>query len=101
MFAIGATQGVPFTLLSTVMVMDLGTQIKSRGSVTKISSLIEGIGSVGTAIQVIIVPYISFDYLFYFFSSGMLISSVVLLPLFIRDVKEIESEASKQMTLSE
>jgi hypothetical protein len=52
--------------------------------VSTITSIIEGSGSFGAAVIMIIIPYVK-DYLFYLFSGLVFISAIVFIPLAYKD----------------
>ena len=83
MFLIGMSIGGPYNVIGTVIAIDTGNKIKGKGSVAKVSSLIEGTAAFFTAIQMVIIPYIPFDDLFFMFSTEALVAALALLPLFI------------------
>jgi len=84
MFLIGNFIGGPYNIIGTVIAIDIGNRIKEKGSVTKVSSLIEGSAALFTAFEMIIIPYIPSDSIFYLFSSECIIATLVLLPLFLQ-----------------
>ena len=73
----------PYNIIGTVINMDLGQHINRMDSVAKISSLIESIASLTTAIEMLIIPFIPFKYIFYLFSAECIIATYVLWPLFM------------------
>lgn len=60
MFLIGNCIGGPYNIIGTVIAIDIGNNIKEKGSVTKVSSLIEGSAAFFTAISMIFIPRIPF-----------------------------------------
>jgi len=49
--------------------------------------LIEGSAAFFTAISMIVIPYFSFDVIFYLFAVECILAGLVLFPLFLRDLK--------------
>ena len=84
MFLIGFCIGGPYNIIGTLIAIDIGQNLKSKNSISKVSSLIEGSASLFTALSMIIIPYIDYDSIFYLFSSECIIATFVLMPLFLQ-----------------
>ena len=54
---VGVLIGGPYNLVGTVTAIEAGKQLSDRGSIAKISSLIEGSAALLTAIEMVIIPY--------------------------------------------
>jgi OPA family glycerol-3-phosphate transporter-like MFS transporter 1/2 len=91
MFLIGNFIGGPYNIIGTVIAIDIGNRIKEKGSVTKVSSLIEGSAALFTAIEMILIPRIDFEYIFYLFAAECIIATAVLTPPFINELKSVLS----------
>lgn len=70
-------------MIGTVIAMDIGNVIQEKGSTTKISSLIEGSAAFYCALEMVVIPYIPFNYIFYLFSFQCIIAAIILFPLFM------------------
>ena len=57
-FLVGFFISGPYNLIGTLIAIDIGNNIKSKSSVTKVSSLIEGFAAFFTSIEMIIIPHI-------------------------------------------
>lgn len=84
MFLIGFCIGGPYNIIGTLITIDIGQNLKSKNSIAKVSSLIEGSAAFFTALSMVIIPYIEYDFLFYLFSSECIIATLVLMPLFLQ-----------------
>jgi hypothetical protein len=89
MFLIGNCIGGPYNIIGTVIAIDIGNRIQEKGSVTKVSSLIEGSAALFTAIEMIFIPYIPFESIFYLFSTECIIATLVLAPPFLQELNSI------------
>jgi hypothetical protein len=58
MFLIGFCIGGPYNIIGTLIAIDIGQNLKSKNSITKVSSLIEGSASFFTALSMVIIPHI-------------------------------------------
>lgn len=90
MFLIGNCIGGPYNIIGTVIAIDIGNNIKEKGSVTKVSSLIEGSAAFFTAISMIFIPRIPFELIFYLFSAECIIATLALVPLFFQELRTIK-----------
>ena len=90
-FILGITLIGPYNIMSTVITLDLSKSIKEKNSITKISSLIEGISVFVSAGFMIVIPHIPFHLLFYVFASECLIAVIILWSPFYEELTKIES----------
>ena len=72
--------------------------MNDKSAVSTITSIIEGSGSFGAAIVMIIIPFIQKE-LFYFFSSIVLISAIVFIPLAYKDYLELKTGNQQEIRL--
>ena len=84
MFLIGNCIGGPYNIIGTVIAIDIGAQIQEKGSVTKVSSLIEGSAAFFTALSMIIIPRIPFETIFYLFAVECILATIALIPVFLQ-----------------
>jgi sugar phosphate permease len=101
MFLIGNCIGGPYNIIGTVIAIDIGNNIKEKGSVTKVSSLIEGSAAFFTAISMIFIPRIPFETIFYLFSAECIIATLALAPVFIQELRAVLASRQKQHLLQE
>lgn len=83
----GINIGAPYNLISSCITADIGKDpslVNNKGGVSTITSIIEGTGSFGAALIMIVIPYLQ-DQLFYLFSGMVLVSAVVFVPLAYQD----------------
>jgi len=83
LLVLGICIGGPYGIMGTVIAMDIGKVIQEKGSTTKISSLIEGSAAFFTALEMVFIPYIPFNSIFYLFSLECIIAAIILFPLFM------------------
>jgi MFS family permease len=101
MFLIGNCIGGPYNIIGTVIAIDIGNNIKEKGSITKVSSLIEGSAAFFTAISMIFIPRIPFEFIFYLFSAECIIATLALTPLFWKELRGVIQNSKKDPLLSE
>lgn len=58
-FLAGAFMSGPYNIIGTVIAIDIGTQLKEKGAVTKVSSLIEAFAAVFAMVEMVVIPYLS------------------------------------------
>jgi MFS transporter, OPA family, solute carrier family 37 (glycerol-3-phosphate transporter), member 1/2 len=86
----------PYNIIGTVIAIDIGTSIKEKGSVGKISSLIEAAAAVFAMVEMIVIPYMDASVVFYLFTGEMLVATVLLIPVFL-----VEFRAIKKVNVTE
>ena len=72
----------PYNIIGTVIAIDIGNSIKEKGSVTKVSSLIEAFAALFAMVEMIIIPHLGESVVFYVFTAEMLIAAALLIPNF-------------------
>ncbi len=84
LFLIAKCIGGPYNIIRTAIAIDIGAQIQEKGSVTKVSSLIEGSAAFFTALPMINIPKIPFETIFYLFAIEYILATIVLVPVFLQ-----------------
>lgn len=97
MFLIGNCIGGPYNIIGTVIAIDIGNNIKQKGSVTKVSSLIEGSAAFFTAISMIFIPRIPFQLIFYLFAAECIMATLALLPLFLQELRAVRKSEGEDL----
>lgn len=87
---IGLMMGGPYNIIGSAIVIDLGEQAGKK-NIAKVSALIEGSAAVFAAVSQIIISIMPFNSIFYLFSGECLLAALVLLPLFLKDLKAFRS----------
>ena len=99
-FVIGGINiGAPYNLISSCITADIGKNpklVNNSSAVSTITSIIEGSGSFGAALVMIVIPYLK-NYLFYLFSFLVLASAIVFAPLSYKEYKEFRNTHSNQI----
>ena len=72
----------PYNIIGTVIAIDIGNSIKEKGSVTKVSSLIEAFAALFAMVEMVIIPHLGESVVFYVFTVEMLVATVLLIPNF-------------------
>ena len=49
----------PYSLIATIIAIDIGSSIKIKGGVSKVSSLIEAFAAVFAMVELIVIPHLS------------------------------------------
>lgn len=83
----GINIGAPYNLISSCITADIGKDSRlanNRSAVSTITSIIEGTGSFGAAVVMVVIPMVQ-DQIFYLFSGMVLASAVVFMPLAWQD----------------
>lgn len=89
-FLIGFFLGGPYNIISAATAIDLAKQPalkNNKSALSTISSLIEGMGSLGAAILQVILGSINSEYIFYTFTILSLIASILIVPFALKDLK--------------
>ena len=89
---VGAFVSGPYKLIGTVITIDIGNQIQEKGAVTKVSSLIEGSAAVCAMVEMIVIPYLETNVVFYVFTGEMLVATLLMLPMFVEEIKSKRRE---------
>ena len=84
---VGIFIGGPYNLIGTVIAIEAGHQLHDKGSVAKISSLIEGSAAFLTAVEMVAIPHIGMDYIFYLFSGETFLAFLALTPFFLEEYR--------------
>ena len=88
---IGLFMGGPYNIIGTAITIDLGEQAGKK-NIAKVSALIEGSAAVFAALSQIVISIMPFDSIFYLFCGECLLAALALLPLFLKDLKEVRSK---------
>ena len=91
---VGVLIGGPYNLVGTVTAIEAGRQLSDKGSVAKISSLIEGTAALLTGIEMVLIPYIPFEKIFYLFATLCLVAHLALIPLVLRERRKPTEDAN-------
>ena len=88
MLVIGFGAGGTHNIVGSAIVMDLGEQV-SKDAIGKISALCEGFGAIFSALSQFIIAIIPMEWIFYCFAAECIISTLVFLPMFLKDYKNL------------
>lgn len=69
LFMAGLFISGPYNIIGTVIAIDIGTSIKEKGSVTKISSLIEAAAALFAMVEMVVIPHLAEAVVFYVFTA--------------------------------
>lgn len=89
-FLVGFFISGPYNIIGTLMAIEIGSSLKDKAGVAKVSSLNEGLAALLTTVEMVVIPHLSSSVVFYLFAAECLLATILLVPPMLAELKSLK-----------